>query len=156
MTVTFLDTDSAIISAETRVAASPEEIYALISHPARHHELDGGGTVVSLRGGDTHRVHVGDQFTQNMKLGIPYTMTSTVILAEENRALAWQMPAGHIWKWEIFPQDDGTCLVRETLDSTGVKLPAGLGQKIYKTLGMYSRNRKNIALSLAKLRRTFE
>lgn len=156
MTVTFLDTPPAIISAETLVEASAEEIYALISHPARHHELDGGGTVISLKDGDTHRVQVGDRFTQKMKLGVPYTMTSTVIRAEENRAITWQMPAGHTWAWEIFDQGNGTCLVRETFDSTGVKLPGGWGQKVYSKLGMYARNRKNIALSLSKLQHAFD
>ena len=60
-----------------------------------------------------------------MKLGIPYSMVSTVIEFEENRRIAWQTAAagiapgrlagGRIWRYELEPVDGGT-LVRESWD----------------------------------------
>ena len=59
-----------------------------------------------------------------MKLGIPYSMVSTVIEYDENRRLAWQTRGptaigkhfgGRIWRYELEPVDGGT-LVRESWD----------------------------------------
>ena len=45
--IKFLETDPAMISAETTLRAAASDVYTLIADPARHTELDGGG---SLRG----------------------------------------------------------------------------------------------------------
>ncbi len=51
--IKFLDTDPAMISAETTLRAAASDVYALIADPARHTELDGGGSVRGLVSGDT-------------------------------------------------------------------------------------------------------
>ena len=52
---------------------------------------------------------------------------------------------------------DGTVTVRETWDASEAKIfgfiPAA---PVFRTVGAFARNRRNIALSLAKLHRTFE
>ncbi len=62
----------------------------------------------------------------SMKMGLPYSMESTVIEFEENRRIAWQtrgptrigkLVGGRIWRYELEPVDGGT-LVRETWDIT--------------------------------------
>lgn len=155
MTVTFLQTPPTVISACTVVSASAQDVYALVSNPARHHQLDGGGNVIELRAGKARRVEVGDTFTQSMKLGIPYTMTSTVTRADPPHAVTWSMPTGHTWAWEIEDNGDGTVTVTETFDATHAKAGSFALAPVFKALGSFARNRKNIALSLSKLQRTF-
>jgi hypothetical protein len=60
----------------------------------------------------------------SMRIGVPYSMVSTVIEFEEGRRIAWQtrgpgpigaLFGGRIWRYELEPVDGGT-LVRETWD----------------------------------------
>ena len=59
-----------------------------------------------------------------MKLGVPYSMVSTVIEFEENRRIAWQsrppglpgrFTGGRIWRYVLEPAAGGT-RVRESWD----------------------------------------
>jgi len=60
-----------------------------------------------------------------MKMGMPYSMVSTVVEFEEDRRIAWQtrppsslfskLVGGRIWRYELEPVEGGT-LVRETWD----------------------------------------
>ena len=59
-----------------------------------------------------------------MKMGVPYSMVSTVIEFEDGRRIAWQsrppgfvgrFVAGRIWRYELEPVEGGT-LVRESWD----------------------------------------
>ena len=92
-----------------------------------------------------------------MFLGFPYRMSPTVVRAEKNQILSWRMPADHYWTWEIADNHDGTVTVRETWDASEAKIfgfiPAA---PVFRMVGAFARNRRNIALSLAKLHRTFE
>ena len=155
--IKFLETDPAMISAETTLRAAASDVYALIADPARHTELDGGGSVRGLISGGTHELREGDSFTEKMFLGLPYRMSPKVVRAEKNRALSWRMPTGHYWTWEIADNHDGTVTVRETWDASEAKIfgfiPAA---PVFRRVGVFARNRRNIGLSLAKLHRTFE
>ena len=60
----------------------------------------------------------------SMKMGVPYTMTNTVIEFEPDRRIAWQtmmagplgrFVGGRIWRYEFEAVDGGT-LVTETWD----------------------------------------
>ena len=146
--IKFLETDPAMISAETVLRAAASDVYALIADPARHAELDGGGSVRGLVSGDTPELREGDTFTEKMFLGLPYRMSPKVVRAEKNRALSWRMPTDHYWTWEIADNHDGTVTVRETWF-----IPAA---PVFRRVGVFARNRRNIGLSLAKLHRTFE
>lgn len=154
--VTFLESAPRTISAETTLHATPEQVYALVANPANHAELDGGGTVRSLRSGQDGLVSVGDKFWQNMVLGIPYTLPMTVTRAETNRAVTWRHPAGHTWGWEINDHHDGTVTVRETFDASEAGVLGLSPAPLYAVLGSFAANRKNIALTLANLHRIFD
>jgi hypothetical protein len=58
-----------------------------------------------------------------MKVGIPYSMVSTVVELDEPRLIAWQtrgpgnLGGGRIWRYELEPVEGGT-LVRESWDIT--------------------------------------
>ncbi len=108
---------------ERVIAAPPEAIFELLVDPRRHRDIDGSGTVRDARG-EPERLKLGSRFGMSMKIGLPYSMVSTVIEYEENRRIAWQTRgptaigrrvAGRIWRYEIEPVAGGS-LVRETWD----------------------------------------
>jgi uncharacterized protein YndB with AHSA1/START domain len=114
-----------VVSVERLIAAPPEAIFELLIDPNRHQDIDGSG---SLRGprGDAPRLALGSRFGMSMKMGVSYSMQSTVIEFEDNRRVAWQTTGpgpvgahvgGRIWRYELEPVDGGT-LVRESWDIT--------------------------------------
>jgi uncharacterized protein YndB with AHSA1/START domain len=114
-----------------RVIPSPAEaIFALLADPHRHHDFDGSGTVRDAKN-VPDQLALGAKFGMSMKLGIPYSMVSTVIEFEPNRRIAWQtyppvgrmLAGGRIWRYELEPVDGGT-LVRETWDISQERIKA--------------------------------
>lgn len=115
--------DTDVVSVERVIAAPAGEIFALLADPARHHDIDGSGTVRDARGG-SQQLALGSTFGMSMKMGVPYSMVSTVIEFEPDRRIAWQTrgptklgswAGGRIWRYELEPVDGGT-LVRESWD----------------------------------------
>lgn len=113
------------VSVERLIPAAPEAIFALLADATRHKDIDGSGTVVAAKG-EPEPLTLGSSFGMSMKMGIPYSMKSTVVEFEPNRRIAWQTRgpgaigkhvAGRIWRYELEPTDGGT-LVRETWDIT--------------------------------------
>jgi len=115
---------SEVASVERVIPAAPEKIFDLLADPSRHQEIDGSGTVRDAKTG-SERVALGSKFGMSMKMGLPYSMTNTVIEFEENRRIAWKtvpsvswgavLGGGRIWRYELEPVDGGT-LVRESWD----------------------------------------
>ena len=108
---------------ERVIAAPPEAIFAYLVDPQKHREIDGSGTVRDAKG-EPQTLGLGSTFGMSMKMGLPYSMVSTVIEFEENRRIAWQtngptrigkLVGGRIWRYELEPVDGGT-LVRESWD----------------------------------------
>jgi hypothetical protein len=120
-----------IESVERVIPAPADQIFALLADPSRHCDIDGSGSVKQSKE-PSQRVKLGDKFGMSMKLGIPYSMISTVIEFEDGRRIAWQsrppgvfgkISGGRIWRYELEPVDGGT-RVRETWDisqEVGVK-----------------------------------
>ncbi|HMC38167.1 MAG TPA: SRPBCC family protein, partial [Acidimicrobiales bacterium] len=86
-------------------------------------DLDGSGHVQALKGPGS-RLSMGSSFRMAMRMGVPYSMVSTVIEFEEGRRIAWQtfgptalgrFFGGRVWRYELEPVDSGT-LVKETWD----------------------------------------
>jgi uncharacterized protein YndB with AHSA1/START domain len=110
-------------SVERVIPAPAEKIFDLLADPSRHREIDGSGSVKDAKE-PSQRVQLGDKFGMSMKLGLPYSMVSTVVEFEDNRRIAWQsrppgvfgkISGGRIWRYELEPVDGGT-RVRETWD----------------------------------------
>ena len=108
---------------ERFIPAPPEAIFELIADPARHREIDGSGSVRDPKGAPPP-LELGSRFGMSMKVGLPYSMESTVVEYEKNRRLAWQtrgpgpigrLVGGRIWRYELEPRDGGT-LVKESWD----------------------------------------
>lgn len=139
---------------ERVIAASPEQIFALVADPRRHQDIDGSGTVR-----DAHdlpeRLTLGATFGMNMDYGGPYSMTSTIIEFEEGRRIAWQSRppkdgakwrqifGGRTWRYELEPVEDGT-RVKESWD---------LSQERFKQLviGYRKKTRANMKATLARI-----
>ena len=109
---------------ERVIPAPPEKIFALLKDANRHKDFDGSGTVRDAHGNPAP-LTLGAKFGMNMKLGMPYSMVSTVVEYDENRRIAWQprpaypiankLAGGRIWRYELEPVKGGT-LVRESWD----------------------------------------
>lgn len=123
------------ITVSKSVNASPEALFALLSQPTRHQDIDGANM---LRGTDTSQVSgVGDEFVMRMNndaLG-DYQMRNEVIAYEENRTIGWApslhpidgytdklgdiRASGHSYTWHLEPEGDGT-KVTQVYDWSGV------------------------------------
>lgn len=125
------------ITVTRTVQASPAQLFALLSKPERHQEIDGSSMLRGLEG-TSELSGVGDEFVMNMEndaLGT-YQMKNTVTAFEQDRRIGWA-PAlhpidgytdklgdtraeGHSYTWELAPDGDGT-RVTQVYDWSGVK-----------------------------------
>jgi uncharacterized protein YndB with AHSA1/START domain len=112
-----------VVTVERLIPAPAEAIFELLTDSGRHHDIDGSGSVVAPKG-EPQRLSLGSQFSMSMKMGFPYSMTSTVIAFEPNRKVTWQTRGagrlgshvgGRIWSYDLQPVEGGT-LVRESWD----------------------------------------
>ena len=107
----------------SRVIDAPaEEIFGVLTLPAKHPGLDASGTVIS--GTDQRIQQVGDVFVMNMNaemMGGDYKMENHVTGLDPNKLIAWKpCPEGtsvedNGWEWMYELQPEGS-------DSTTVTL----------------------------------
>ena len=55
-----------------------------------------------------------------MRLGVPYRISNTVVEYEQDRVIAWRHFSGHRWRYELEPHDSGTT-VSETWDASRLR-----------------------------------
>ncbi len=152
-----------VVTVERFIASPPGPIFDLIADPRRHRDIDGSGTVREARDvdppedgsdADSRRLALGSRFGMSMKMGLPYSMVSTVVEYEENRRLAWQTRgpgpigrhvAGRIWRYELEPVEGGT-LVRESWD---IRQESPFTRPIVRRAA--NTTRKNMAATLARI-----
>ncbi|MBK5286959.1 MAG: SRPBCC family protein [Acidimicrobiia bacterium] len=135
-------TPADIVTVERLIPAPPEKIFSLIANPARHHELDGSGTVRDAKDVPEEPLQLGSKFGMEMKLGFAYSTENTVVEFEENRRIAWKtqprgaigrLPiGGRIWRYELEPTD-GATLVRESWDISEERIKAVVRPAAKKT-----------------------
>jgi hypothetical protein len=90
-------------------------VFDVLADPAGHAVIDGSGQVVRARPGQTTRLALGSKFRMDMKQGVPYRITNTVVEFEPDRRIAWRHLGGHVWRYELEPVPEGT-KVTETFD----------------------------------------
>ena len=148
-----VDDNPDVVSVERVIPAPPEAIFALLADANRHKDIDGSGTVRDAHG-EPDRLELGASFGMSMKMGVPYSMVSTVIEFEEDRRIAWQtrgptplgrFVAGRIWRYELEPVGGGT-LVRESWDITHESFPT---KPIVRRAA--DETRKNMARTLERI-----
>jgi uncharacterized protein YndB with AHSA1/START domain len=120
---TTVPSSTDVETVERVIPAPAEKIFDLLADPSRHRDIDGSGTVREAKE-SPQRLSLGATFGMSMKLGVGYSMSTTVIEFDENRRIAWQTRGsgslgskfgGRIWRYELEPVDGGT-RVRETWD----------------------------------------
>ena len=125
------------ITATRTVSATPQQLFALLSTPTRHQEIDGAGMLRGVEG-STEISGVGDEFVMNMHNGDlgDYQMKNTVTSFEQDRVIGWApsmhpidakkdtigdvRAEGHTYTWHLAPEGDGTT-VTQVYDWSGVQ-----------------------------------
>jgi uncharacterized protein YndB with AHSA1/START domain len=116
-----------VVSVERVINAPAADIFAVVADASRHPEIDGSGSVKRLKQGAPEQLALGTTFGMSMKLGVPYSMSNTVIEFEPDKRIAWQttfagplgrLIGGRIWRHELEMSGGGNTLVRETWDIT--------------------------------------
>ncbi len=138
------------ISATVEVpATAPADVFEFIRRPANHAEISGDRSVrKAIKGPEV--LGEGDRFGMDMKVGVPYRMTSQVKEFVPGEKIAWGHIGGHRWRWEVEATADGGTRVTETFDLSTAKFPPGL-----RLVGMPGRHRANVARSVANVRDHF-
>lgn len=146
-----------VVSVERVIAAPADPIFELLADPARHHDIDGSGTVRDAKG-SSQRLELGAKFGMRMHLGVNYSMVNEIIEFDDGKRIAWQtgpgggwqrrLFGGRIWRYELEPSGDGT-LVRETWDVSQEKGPVKYllrtGRSREHTRGAMEKTLANIA-----------
>jgi uncharacterized protein YndB with AHSA1/START domain len=130
--------DSRLLEVTESIPAPPEKVFALLTDPNRHTEIDGAHMLRGLASGRCPVTGIGDVFVMNMSQeGIgDYQMRSEVVDFEPNRRIIWA-PAlhppnalrdklgdvdlsGYVWSWELEPTASGGTRLTHTYDWSGV------------------------------------
>ena len=110
-----------VVSASREMAASAEQIFALIADPAQQPRWDGNDNLSEAPTGQRVRA-VGDMFVMTTTKG--NVRENHVVDFAEDRVIAWrpaepaQAPFGHEWRWELEPIDASRTRVTHTYDWT--------------------------------------
>lgn len=144
------------VSVERVIAASAEEIFALVADAGKHQSFDGSGTVRGTKA-PSQPLSLGSRFGMSMKMGVAYKTVNEVIELEPARRIAWKttglfgLIGGRIWRYELEPQADGSTLVRETWDLSQDK------QAFFLKRGSLPRvTEKNMARTLERIAQVVE
>ncbi len=112
------------VSVDRVIKAPASAIFAIVADASRHAEIDGSGSVVKAKDGAPDHLTLGSTFGMSMKVGVPYSMSNTVVEYEPDKVIAWQTSlagplgrflGGRIWRYQL-EEDDGSTKVTETWD----------------------------------------
>ena len=106
-----------IKSARIIVEASPSTIFAILSNPKRHRDIDGSATVTANVSGPEALV-LGSKFGMKMRLGITYWITNTVVEYKKDELIAWRHFGRWRWRYELTALGNGSTQVTESFDGT--------------------------------------
>ena len=141
---------SKVVSRTREIKAPAQTIFDLLADPRRHHEIDGSGSVQAAQMNAPDRLSLGAKFGMNMKIGLPYRITNTVVEFEEGRQIGWRHFGGHVWRYILEPTETGT-RVTEQFDWTNNRSPLML-----KVMNAIENNAKSMEKTLENLARRFE
>jgi hypothetical protein len=141
-----------IKSARIVIGASLEKIFAILSNPHRHKEIDGSKTIQeNISGPD--KLILGSKFGMKMHLGVDYRILNTVVEYEENKLIAWRHIGRWIWRYELVNLGPQTTQVTETFDASRAPLIAKAWLSLRKA---YPWTQKAVAKTLVQLKSTCE
>lgn len=141
--------DSDSVSASVVVDATPADVFDFIRRPANHSIISGDSSVKgALKGPEV--LGEGDRFGMDMKLGLPYRVTSQVKEYVHGSKIAWAHFGGHRWRWEVEAAPEGGTKVTETYDQSTAKVGLPL-----RLAGYPGRHRSNVIESVVNVRDHF-
>ncbi|WP_072314053.1 SRPBCC family protein [Agrococcus sp. Marseille-P2731] len=103
--------ETRVVQASRVIAAPAATIFEHIADPARQPAWDGNDNLGEAAG-DQRVLAVGDVFAMTLTKGA--VRENHVVEFEEGRRIAWKpaveggQPIGHLWRWELEPEGDGT------------------------------------------------
>lgn len=137
------------VSRSRLIEASPEAIFAIVSSPAGHVQIDGSGSVRdNIDGPD--QLTLGSKFRMDMKIGVPYKMWSTVVEFEQDRLIAWAHFGKHRWRFELEPEGDAT-RVTHTFDWS-----TAISPRFIELMGYPKKHPANLEATLERLAEVVE
>ena len=145
--VEVVDTGSPwIVSRSIEVDAAAAGIFDILADPRRHPDFDGSGSVRGAVSGPP-RLSLGATFGMDMRLGVPYRVTSQVKEFDEGRRIAWAHMGGHRWRYELESLPGGGTRITETFDATTAR-----SRRSLKLIDAYRRNARAIEETLPRLK----
>src|SRR6202042_1192508 len=135
------------LEVQRAVAASAQEIFAVLTDPRGHVAIDSSGMLMEASGdavtkaGDTFVVHMDREALNDYPLGL-YDVTVEIVTFEPDREIAWtvhgQLDLGHVYGYRLEPIAGGT-LATSYYDWSGAEqswkdaalfpvIPAGAGR----------------------------
>ena len=145
----ILDTgNEKIKSARIVINAPADKIFAILSNPHRHKEIDGSATIQENISGPDELV-LGSKFGMKMHLGIDYRIMNTVVEYKENELIAWRHLGRWIWRYELVNIGPQTTEVTETFDASRAPLIAKAWLSFRKA---YPWTQKAVAKTLVRLK----
>ena len=141
-----------IKSARIAINAPAEKIFAILSNPHRHKEIDGSHTIQENISGPDKLV-LGSKFGMKMRLGVNYRIKNTVVEYQENSLIAWRHVGRWIWRYELVNIGPQMTQVTETFDASCAPLIAKAWLSFRKA---YPWTQKAVAKTLVRLKSTCE
>ncbi len=133
------------VSRQRFIAASAEDIFAVLADPDMHSVIDGSQTVRATTSGTSERLRLGARFGMDMAMGLKYQVVNVVTEFEEGRRIAWQNGDHNVWRYILEPADGGTWVTEER------DARKSLRRFFMRLLRFPSRNAAAIERTLAKL-----
>jgi hypothetical protein len=139
-------------SARIVINAPAEKIFAILSNPHRHKEIDGTKTIQeNISGPD--KLILGSKFGMKMRLGINYRILNTVVEYEENSLIGWRHVGRWIWRYELVNIGPQITQVTETFDASRAPRISKAWLSLRKA---YPWTQKAVAKTLVQLKSTCE
>ena len=140
--------NEAIKSARIVINAPAEKIFAILSNPHRHKDIDGSHTIEeNISGPD--RLILGSKFGMKMHLGVNYRILNTVVEYNENSLIAWRHLGRWIWRYELVNIGPQVTQVTESFDASRAPLIAKAWLSLRKA---YPWTQKAVAKTLVQLK----
>jgi hypothetical protein len=141
-----------IKSARIVINAPAEKIFAILSNPHRHKEIDGSHTIQENISGPDKLV-LGSKFGMKMRLGVNYRIKNTVVEYQENSLIAWRHLGRWIWRYELVNIGPQMTQVTETFDASRAPLIAKAWLSLRKA---YPWTQRAVAKTLVQLKSASE
>jgi hypothetical protein len=139
-------------SARIVINAPAEKIFAILSNPHRHKEIDGTKTIQeNISGPD--KLILGSKFGMKMRLGINYRILNTVVEYEENSLIGWRHVGRWIWRYELVNIGPQMTQVTETFDASRAPRISKAWLSLRKA---YPWTQRAVAKTLVQLKSTCE